>query len=186
MKFEWKNYRPKEHALLEIWFEKGFSSNSWLISKYATTSFTDDYESVRGGCNFMKVVSHNGEPVAVVGVRDLIEYESKGRKIRYGMINPIVVNPKLLGKGYGTAVVKDLVENLKEITGISFRRLEAMVEKTNERSLRLFRGQGFSEDEQPGTNFVNFKKEFVRKKFKYKSRLSTVRKEKKLANEKGW
>ena len=58
-------------------------------------------------------------------------------------INPIVINPQFQGKGYGKAVVRDLVTNCAEIIGGKVDSIDAGIDVENVASRKVFESLGF-------------------------------------------
>ena len=182
MKLKWKDFDTEKDACLEEWMNKEYSENSLSIKKYA--GWILDFgivdavgyfkrrmlnpELKKSMPDFAKVVCHNGESVAVVYIRcAAIDWDNK---VFIACINPIIVNPRLVGKGYGTAVLKDLVLNSKKITGINVAKIGANVYQTNERSVRMFRHLGFNERLTERGVCIDFEKEVVKQFVKFKDK----------------
>ena len=196
MKLKWEDYNIEEHECLDRWMDRDYSPNSELIYNFAIGNLSSISEEVEYA-NFereeglaagrdlptaIKVVKHNDEVVAVVFVRCTPAFNLSGKRMFYGSINPIIVNPTLLGQGYGKAIIGDLIKKADKITGVKIDVLTASVDRKNERSLRLIRGQGFFENMESPYNIIYFKKPIDREKYTRKKNLKSAN-ESKVSNE---
>ncbi|MCF0117366.1 MAG: GNAT family N-acetyltransferase [Bacilli bacterium] len=75
-------------------------------------------------------------------------------------INPIVVNPNYVGKGYGKMIIEYIKIHFEEIYQIKIDYLYALVDLNNKRSAQLFEACGFKKDGKAEANFQNYKYSF--------------------------
>lgn len=137
MRFKWKDYSNIHENELESWM-----SDKDILKYACNSSFKDDYEYYLN-CNeyklgesfFCKVVTDNNIILAV-----LILLGGKDYPLT---INPIIVNPLYHNKGYGSLVIKDLVNNIKTIIPYNYKYLQAGIDINNKASIRVFEKCGF-------------------------------------------
>ena len=139
MLFEWVDFCEKYEEEIKAWCQDELSL------KFATNEgdgIKEDYEYWRNEDSFIhnetcfcKVVLDRGQSVAV-----LIILGSKGYPLN---INPIIVNPAQRNKGYCTRIIKELLDNTREILGVDKKYFEAGIDLDNKGSIRAFEKVGF-------------------------------------------
>jgi Acetyltransferases, including N-acetylases of ribosomal proteins len=73
-------------------------------------------------------------------------------------VNPIIVNPALTGKGYGTRIIAALIEIINRITTNHNGTIEAGIDSANAASIRAFEKSGFVLSEtHPSGNFLTYR-----------------------------
>lgn len=136
MNFTWKDYDPETMQYVEKWLDRkavkltgmddGFRSNYeyWL----------NEEGNVAGENYWCKIVFEDDKPFAVI-LFSLYE------GVIYVM--EVLVAPKMRGKGKGTKVIKELLENGKDIIGFNIQKAEATIFPSNKASQKAFSKAGF-------------------------------------------
>lgn len=91
---------------------------------------------------FVKTARLNNE---IVGVMAAYFNNESGSNVLECQI--YAVKPELQGKGYGTAMLFDMVKNTEQIFGISNTKFVAYVNKNNKASIKAFEKNGFKKDD---------------------------------------
>ena len=199
MKLKWADYDVKRDKHIDEWMDRDYSPNSGLIKQFAISalsSISEEAEEVdwrmeekilkENYPDFVKVVRHKDETVAFIILRAMLILDF-GKTVKFsGSINPLVVNPRLIGKGYGTAVIKDLIKNSKKITGLVFENFSGIANIQNERSIRMLRGLGFSETEIYKEGLIRFKRQIGKEKYGNKRALNPACVSNLYVKEKEW
>ena len=58
----------------------------------------------------------------------------------------VLVAPKMRGRGKGTKIIKELLENSKSIIGIDIHKAEAVIFLSNKASQKAFENAGFKHE----------------------------------------
>lgn len=131
MNFIWCDYNPETMGYVEIWLDEQAVRMTGMDD-----GFRDFYEywANEGGCVvgedfWCKVVYENDEPFAVIACG---LYE--------GTLNIMetFVAPQKRGQGMGSKVIKELLENSKDIIGIDVEKAEAIIYPSNKASQKAF------------------------------------------------
>ncbi len=160
MKFVWEEYEIKKHKELDRWKDKDFSDNSEVINKYAmfneplSNSYDYYYNQQKTKDVRILIVKAKSKYIAFV---ICCFFQEDGKNVLG--INPIVVNPQLLNKGYGHKILNELLNHTKEITGWDIDKYYAGIDIGNTASKKLFASFGFKlkkldEDEKFGYYYV--------------------------------
>ena len=100
-------------------------------------NWENEDEFVSGGNFWCKVVFENDRPFAVIA---LCQYEQKT------MIMEVLVAPEKRGRGKGSKMLKELLENGKDIIGVNIQKAEAIIFPSNEASQKAFSKAGFKHE----------------------------------------
>ena len=144
MEFIWEEYDLEKHKDIDKWKDKNFSDNSDVVNKYAmfneplSNSYDYYYNQQKTKDVKILIVKEKSKYIAfVIGCF----YKENWENVLG--INPIVVNPKMLNKGYGHKILKELLNNTKEITGWDIDKYYAGIDKDNVASQKLFTDFGY-------------------------------------------
>lgn len=135
MQFQWIDFQKRYLNDLIVWQEDR------ATKCYATEDLAEDIHYYQAHPDyqenenfFCKLVLQNEQLLAVL----ILLGEDQTLTI-----NPLIVAPSMRGQGYGTAIIKELIENTKKILGSEFLCFEAGIDLKNTRSLQLFKKAGF-------------------------------------------
>ena len=135
MDFAWLDYVPETMQYIENWLDEAAVRSTGLDDGFF--SFYEYWANEDGfivGTNYWcKVVSANGAPFAVIA---FCLHEGKV------IIQEMVICPESRGKGMGTKLLKELLEN-EEILGFSIQKSESVIFASNTASQRAFEKAGF-------------------------------------------
>lgn len=141
MIFKWVDYNPDKMRFVEKWLDKKAVKMTGMDD-----GFCDFYEYWAKEEGFMvgknywcKVVFEDEKPFAVTA---LSMYEG----VIY--IMEVLVAPKMRGKGKGSKMIKELLNNGKEIIGLDIQKAEATIYPSNEASQKAFSKAGFKHEIQ--------------------------------------
>ena len=136
MIFTWKDYNPETMGYVENWLDEHAVSMTGMDDGFRQEYeywANEDYNTV--GENFWgKVVFEKGVPFAV---------------IEFGMHEGVVtimetlVAPEKRGQGMGSKIIKELLQNAKNIIGIDIEKAEAIIFPSNIASQKAFEKAGF-------------------------------------------
>ena len=136
MDFKWADYRSYEKNV-ELWIDddaKKYTGCEDGWEPYFSYWESDPETSV--GENFWgKVVLENDIPVAVMAI---------GLNEDVFTVSEFIVDPKKRGRGFGSAILKDLISNSAEILGKRIKTAEACIYPNNIASQKAFEKSGFS------------------------------------------
>ena len=134
---------------LEEWSTKEYSEYYSDVHKYALFDesisklhqwYIDNPDQTGSIFDKIVVVEEDNLKVAVI-VINYFESE-RDNKIVLG-INPILINPKYINKGYGRKIIQYLIDNNGRILGMLPERLYAGIDVVNLRCKHLFESLGF-------------------------------------------
>ena len=136
MTFVWRDYSPETMNYIEDWLDESAVKSTGLDEGFR--AFYEYWASEGGlvvGENYWcKVVFEDDKPFAIIA---LSLYEGNIT------IMETLVAPKMRGKGKGTKVLKELLENGKDIIGFNIQKAEAIIFPSNEASQKAFSKAGF-------------------------------------------
>lgn len=135
MRFVWCDYEPKAMEYIEGWLDADAVKSTGLDEGFrAFYNYWANEEGFDVGENYWcKVVCENDIPVAVIA---FCLYEDNVT------IMEIVVKPEKRGQGYGSALLKELLENA-EIAGFSIHKSESVIFPGNIASQKAFENAGY-------------------------------------------
>lgn len=146
--FVWDDYSEKYKDLISDWTDDEalkFAINTTWHDEYMYYLAEAEYEYNKGF--FCKIVFDAETPIAV-----LILLTGDGFPVT---VNPMIINPSLRGKGYGTEIVRQLISNIDELVPNHSDIIEAGVDIENTASRRIFEKNGFEMTKiHPGGDFV--------------------------------
>lgn len=150
MKLIWKNYSDNNAVEINQWLKheetnKFLEIDDWH-SAYVNIITGVDFYYENGEKSyyklnydyFCKVVIENNRLISVLNL--YVNYADNSIQI-----NPIIVAPILQGRGYGTAIIKELIGNPQNILRSNcYSKIGIMIESDNLLSLRCFEKSGFN------------------------------------------
>lgn len=139
MNFKWVDYNPDTVRYVEKWLDKKAVKMTGMDDgwRYNYEYWNNEEGIVVGENYWCKVVLENGEPFAVVlfSLHESVIY-----------IMEVLVAPKVRGKGKGSKMIKELLDNGKEIIGLDIHKAEATIYPSNEASQKAFSKAGFKHE----------------------------------------
>ncbi len=136
MDYTWKDYNPETMEYIEKWLDRKAVKMTGMDE-----GWRDFYEYWANEDGYIisenywsKVVFEDEKPFAVIA---LSLYEG----VTY--IMEVLVAPKMRGKGKGSKMLKELLENGKDIIGFNIQKAEATIFPSNEASQKAFSKAGF-------------------------------------------
>lgn len=146
MDFLWEDYDYRKHKETDKWISESYSKYFDEINAFATfneplSETVKWYQNNKLGNveDYVKVISLKNE---IMGFAVLNLCKLEDGTFQLG-INPMVVNPKLFSRGYGTKILKDLIDNRKTIITHKIDTLYAGIDEKNLKSKKLFVSAGF-------------------------------------------
>ena len=137
MEFTWVDYRAEDAALVDSWLDDAAVAMTGIADGWDSywRAVLADAANFPGCRDFCKLVYHGGEAVAAIvfGV-------FRGRAV----VSELVVAPHLRGHDLGTAILRELVANLRQLLGTDVTRVTAVAFSENVASQRAFLKAGFS------------------------------------------
>ncbi|MBQ8783834.1 MAG: GNAT family N-acetyltransferase [Clostridia bacterium] len=136
MNFYWTDYNPTEMKFVEKWLDKtavkftGMDDGWEDFYKY----WKNEKDTILNQNYWCKVVSEKGLPFCVIAL---------GFHEDSFVIMEMLVSPKMRNKGKGTLIIKELIENSKQILGKEIQKAEAVIYPSNKASQRCFEKAGF-------------------------------------------
>ncbi len=139
MTYTYTDYTPDLLTVIESWLDEDGAYFTGFDKGFATfyDYWTNDPNTVLGENFWMKVVCENDHPVGIVVLGfadDLFTFLE------------FLINPAKRGNGIGTAVIRELLENSKNIIGHTIDRAEACIYPSNPSSQKAFEKAGFHFD----------------------------------------
>ena len=147
------NFRLYDKGLdidLDEWSKKDYSVYYNDVHKYALfgesisqlyQSYIDNPEQMGSIFDRVIIVETDGLKIAVIVV-NYFESERDNKKVLG--INPILINPKYINRGYGKRIVKHLIECKGRMFGMLPDRIYAGIDSTNLRCKHLFESLDFN------------------------------------------
>ncbi len=136
MNFKWVDYNPDTMQYVEKWLDRKAvrmtgNDDGWR-SFYEYWANEDDH--IVGENYWCKVVFENETPFAVMAL---------GLHEGNITIMEILVAPKMRGKGKGSKMIKELLNNGKSIIGLDIHKADAVIYTSNIASQKAFTKAGF-------------------------------------------
>jgi len=135
MKFWWEDFNPQKHKEIDKWRSSDIDNFAMFGESLSKQALWYRKNKLGKDADFIKIVSTPDQIVAFM-ILNL-----SGRELG---INPIVVNPTLIGKGYGKEVLLELIGNYREILGVQIDVLSANISMNNIKSIKFFESLGFT------------------------------------------
>lgn len=137
MRFIWKDYAPEKDAFVQDWLDDTAVRNTGIDDGWAeyVDYWIHEEDTVPGENFWCKVVSESAEPFAVL---------AGGLWEGVFTLSEIIVNPAMRGKGYGSAVITELLENSTAILGMEITCAKAVIFPDNIASQKAFEKAGFT------------------------------------------
>ncbi len=147
MKYIIEDYNTFKHQEIDTWIDEKKYKNAKIINKFALFNepISDFYHYICsnpfGMANIGSFIKVFRDKDIIVGVSVFHYYVEEN--IFYLRINPLFVNPKLMNRGIGKNILKDIIKSLNEINNSRVDYLTAKVEKTNLIGIKLFKSASF-------------------------------------------
>ena len=139
MRFDWEDFIPDTMPFVEEWLDDyairmtGMDDGWRAFHEYWIT----DGEMTLGKNYWCKVVYNHNTPFAVIA---LSLYE------RNYHVMELLVKPEMRGKGYGTALLRELLSDGEKIIGHRIEKATAVIFPINQASQKAFEKAGFVVD----------------------------------------
>ncbi len=136
MRYIWKDYNPESMGFVEAWLDKHAVRMTGMDDGYRSEYeyWAGEEEYIVGKNFWCKIVYENENPFALV---QLGLYEG------VVTIMETIVAPGKRGKGLGSAVIRELLQNGKNIIGFDIEKAEAVIFPSNIASKKAFEKAGF-------------------------------------------
>ena len=164
---EFRLYNQEQDVDLDEWSKKDYSNYQNDVHKFALfdetisqiyNSYIENPDQMGSIFDKVIVVEDDSLKVAVIVVNYFID--DKDNKKVLG-INPILVNPKLINKGYGKRIIKYLIDIKGRIFDMLPAKIYAGIDVNNIRCKHLFESLGFKLVGQTDDNdFLYYELEF--------------------------
>lgn len=144
-----REYNKNLDMDLEEWSKENYSKYYSDIKKYALfdESIFQLYKWYKANPDQMEsiydkfiVIEENNLKIGIIVINYFIS-EKDNQKV-FG-INPIIVNPKYINKGFGRKILKHIISHKGEICGMTPDRIYAGIDYSNLRCKHLFESLGF-------------------------------------------
>lgn len=137
MKFEWRDYCPADAALIDAWLTPETCAmtgldQGWNAYWNAVLADAANYPGCKDCC---KMIFKSGIPIAVV---------SYGCYLGTAVVSEMIVSPHFRGKGYGTEIIRELLELYPVLLGGDIVKFTAVIFPNNIPSKKAFAKAGFS------------------------------------------
>lgn len=160
-------YNKEQDIDLDEWSKKDYSNYQNDVHKFALfdetisqiyNSYIENPEQMGSIFDKVIVVEEGSLKVAVIVVNYFID-EKDNKKVLG--INPILVNPKIINKGYGKRIIKYLIDIKGRIFDMLPAKIYAGIDVNNIRCKHLFERLGFELVGQTDDNdFLYYELEF--------------------------
>lgn len=146
----WRDYDLHMDKDLDLWVLPSYDTNVQLINRFAffdepvSEQFNWYLNNPNEGSNiadFFKVVEIGEETIAFF----ILNYYTDEKERFVVGINPIVVHPKKINKGYGQKVLREFMENVETIVKGKVDVIYAGIDRKNISSTKIFTKAGFKE-----------------------------------------
>ncbi|MGI6781398.1 MAG: GNAT family N-acetyltransferase [Acholeplasmataceae bacterium] len=143
----WEIYNEKEHKEIDQWILQRYSSNSGLINEFAlfyeplskiVKWYHDNPNQMSNLFDLILVAREKNKIIGFI----IINYFTENNKKTIG-INPIVVEPNLIGIGYGTKMIKDIISKKGKIFDMDPNDLYVTVSVNNDMANKMFQALSF-------------------------------------------
>ena len=136
MNYIWKDYDPEKMQYVEKWLDKKAVRMTGMDDGWRNfyEYWANEEGFVVGENYWCKVVFEDDKPFAIIA---FCLYEGNIT------IMETLVAPKMRGKGKGTKIIKELLDNAKSIIGIDIYKAEAVIFLSNKASQKAFENAGF-------------------------------------------
>jgi L-amino acid N-acyltransferase YncA len=152
MEFLWEVFVESKHKHLDYWCNQNTEINLYALYNESLSDLAKWYKEnpddpISNVKDVIYVIKKDGMDIAY-----LVSNISKINGCFVANINPIVVNPTLLHRGYGYKVIKDLIVNRDVLLENNICYFMVMIDALNQKSIKLFLKLGF----QKHTDFEGF------------------------------
>ncbi|MBE6726727.1 MAG: GNAT family N-acetyltransferase [Ruminococcaceae bacterium] len=136
MRFIWTDYHREDEETVEKWMDPAARKNTGCEDGWAdyADACIKETDTVLGENFWLMKVSEEGTPFAAIAV-GLWEGELT--------VSELVVAPERRGRGFGAALLAELLENSGEILGKDFVSAKAVIFPDNAASQKAFERAGF-------------------------------------------
>ena len=136
MRFAWRDYDLNDGAVAEEWMDDVARRNTGCDDGWGSyvRYWMEEDDTIPGENFWCKIISENGEPFAAAAV---------GYWEGLFTISEIVIAPEKRGRGYGSALIRELLENGEVILGKEIVSANAVIYPDNLASQKAFEKAGF-------------------------------------------
>ncbi len=133
--FEWTSYTNTHAELVDSWLDKDAVRKTGIEDGWQSfyDYWTKECPNVAGK-SFCYIISKSGVPFGVMFLATI------GDTL---LISEFIVAPKMRGKGYGAAVIADLVANCESLSDKKISTVHAVIYPSNIPSQKAFEKAGF-------------------------------------------
>jgi N-acetylglutamate synthase-like GNAT family acetyltransferase len=144
----WRDYSPESDKNLDLWIASEYHENVAAINKYAFfheplskqylwyQSNPHEMSTLR---TYFKIAEMNGKPMACF----ILNYGINDEKKLVCGINPFVVNPNNMQKGYGNRILMNFIKHSEIIINDKIDVLFAGIDESNLIAKHIFTKNGF-------------------------------------------
>lgn len=152
---------------MDEWIDESKYLNAKVINKYATYNepisgsykyFLENPYDMANIKSFIKIFLNEGVIYGIV----TFHYYNENNKFYLG-INPIIINPEFFGRGIGTHILNQIINQADEITEGSVDVVKADTDEANIASIKMFEKIGFTKMAK-NSNFIEYIYEIKNKK----------------------
>lgn len=147
MNFEWKQTTEQDLEQFNNWGKKDLKIQRFVDGKNLGNKILEMVENIGYDSGVFRVRSVYDNDV-LVGVCVVFINKTNKKDRNTMMIYNIVVNPELQNKGYGCAMMFDIVKNCEQIFGFKPRVIKSYVDKDNVASNKMHLSAGFELDKK--------------------------------------
>lgn len=139
MNYAWEDYNPGTMGYVEKWLDKKAIRMTGMDDGWCDfyEYWANEEGFVLGENYWCKVVFEDDKPFAIIAI---------GLHDGNITIMETLVAPKMRGKGKGSKMLKELLENSKSIIGIDIHKAEAVIYPSNKASQKAFENAGFKHE----------------------------------------
>ncbi len=136
MIFQWTEYKDADAALVDSWLDDYAVNETGLDEGWQTFYDYWTKENVDSAVeNFCYIISKNNKPFSVIFLAVIEKQEL--------LISEFIVSPTERGKGYGSAVLKELLLNCREMINANISVAKTVIYPSNIPSKKAFEKAGF-------------------------------------------
>ncbi len=136
MNFQWRKYQDGDAKFVDSWLDRkaikstGLDDGWEVFYNYWTKENTE--EKVASHCY---IISNDNKPFAVVF---LVVID------KLLIVSQLIISPKMRGKGYGTQIIKKLLNDSIKILNTEIITVQAVIFPSNKASQKVFEKSGFT------------------------------------------
>ncbi len=135
MRFSWREYTRDDAALADLWLDAEAIHETGIDEGWQTfCDYSEEDSKNFGGKDFCFIISADDDPFAVMYIGTLNDEFT---------VSEYIVAPYMRGRGYGSAAIRELLENRAHLLGRDFTRAKVVIFPDNIASQRAFEKAGF-------------------------------------------